>query len=344
MYEIDDVSKDKLEEICDIRQPVLFDFNNQAIMDSTNHSFINSQYHAFEVKIRNVKDIDTNSELYVPFPLHSTIKLFEGDKQSSYFTENNSDFLVDTGLHKIIKQNDEFLRPYMLSNSNYDIMIGSNNTITPLRYEVNYRNFFLVTQGSIQVKMTPPKSVKYLSPQYDYENFEFRSPVNPWSPQDKYLADFNKIKCLEFTLTAGKILFLPAYWWYSIKFSTCSSVTCFRYRTYMNNLAILPYVGLYSLQIQNVKRDVAKKIDISELNNENTEKDISEKKNTEININENTSQINTNQINTSQINTSQINTSQINTSQINTNELNITEINTTEINTTDISCLPSVKL
>ena len=27
MYEIDDPSKDKLEEICDIRQPVLFDFD-----------------------------------------------------------------------------------------------------------------------------------------------------------------------------------------------------------------------------------------------------------------------------------------------------------------------------
>jgi hypothetical protein len=29
MYEIDQPSKDKLEEICDIRQPVLFDFDSQ---------------------------------------------------------------------------------------------------------------------------------------------------------------------------------------------------------------------------------------------------------------------------------------------------------------------------
>ena len=36
MYEIDQASKDKLEEICDIRQPVLFDFENQKIMETSN--------------------------------------------------------------------------------------------------------------------------------------------------------------------------------------------------------------------------------------------------------------------------------------------------------------------
>ncbi len=34
----------------------------------------------------------------------------------------------------------------------------------------------------------------------------------------------------------------------------------------MNNLAITPYICLHALQLQNVKRDVAKKIDITELN------------------------------------------------------------------------------
>ena len=33
MYEVDQASKDKLEEICDIRQPVLFDFDNTQIMN-----------------------------------------------------------------------------------------------------------------------------------------------------------------------------------------------------------------------------------------------------------------------------------------------------------------------
>ena len=148
--------------------------------------------------------------------------------------------------------------------------MGSKGICTPFKYEINYRNFFLLTQGTAQIKMAPPKSVKYLYPQYDYENFEFKSPVNPWSPQPNYAADFDKIKCLEFTLLPGKTLYIPAYWWYSIQFGDNTSISCLFYRTYMNNIAISPYIGLHALQIQNVKRDVVKKASISELNVQGT--------------------------------------------------------------------------
>jgi hypothetical protein len=125
-----------------------------------------------------------------------------------------------------------------------------------------------LTQGSAQIKLAPPHSTKYLYPIYDYENFEFKSQVNPWSPQPKYSADFDKMKCLEFTLVPGKTLFIPAYWWYSIKFNSNTSISCFHYRTYMNNVAVLPYIGMHALQIQNVKRNIVKKASIQELNTE----------------------------------------------------------------------------
>ena len=35
----------------------------------------------------------------------------------------------------------------------------------------------------------------------------------------------------------------------------------------MNNLAISPYIGLHALQIQNVKWNTVKKVDIKEYNN-----------------------------------------------------------------------------
>lgn len=271
MYEIEQASKDKLEEICDLRQPVLFDFDNQKIMETTDKNYILNNYHAFEIKIRNTKDQDLNTELYMPLPLHSAIKLFDEDKNAMYFSENNTDFLQETGVIKNMQYNDDFLRPYMVSNCNYDLLLGSVNCITPFRYEINYRNYFILTQGKVHIKMAPPQSTKYLYPIYDYENFEFRSPVNPWSPQPKYSADFDKIKCLEFTLLPGKTLFLPAYWWYSIKFEENTSISVFRYRTYMNNLAISPYICMHALQIQNVKRDVVKKLNINKLNENKTE-------------------------------------------------------------------------
>jgi len=268
MYEVEQPSKDKLEEICDIRQPVIFDFDCQKILESSNREYISSNYPAFEVKIRNIKEQDPNVELYIPLPLHTANKLFDGDGDATYLSENNKEFLEETGVIKNLKYNDEFLRPYMVSNCSYDIMMGSNGTCTPFRYEINYRNFFIITEGTAQIKLAPPYSTKYLYPIYDYENFEFKSPVNPWNPQPKYSADFDKIKCLEFTLLPGKTLFIPAYWWYSIKFNKNTSISCFHYRTYMNNLAIIPYISMHALQIQNVKRNTVKKASIKELNKE----------------------------------------------------------------------------
>jgi hypothetical protein len=113
--------------------------------------------------------------------------------------------------------------------------------------------------------MTPPHNTKYLHPIYDYDNFEFRSPINPWKPQVQYSEDYDKIKFLEYTLTPGKTLFIPANWWYTIQFKKDTSISYYSYRTYMNNIAIAPYLGLYFLQKQNTKINLAKKINIQEL-------------------------------------------------------------------------------
>lgn len=266
VYELDMASKDKLDEICDLRQPVIFDFDNERILQNTNVTYLQNNYNAFEIKIRNSKDTDYSSEIYMPLPLHSAKKLFQEDKTASYFSENNMDFLQETGVIKHMQYNDEFIRPPMVSNCNYDIMLGSDGTQTPFRYEINYRNFFLVTEGKVTVKLAPPQSLKYLYPVRDYENFEFRSPVNPWKVQSQYSAEFDKIKCLEVVLTPGKTMNIPPYWWYSIQFENNSSIDCFRYRTYMNTAAIVPHIAMHALQLQNVKREVAKKHDITELN------------------------------------------------------------------------------
>jgi len=305
IYELEEYSKNKLEEICDVRQPIFFDFleDGKKIIEYTSKNYLIGLYPSFEIKIRNSNETDINFELFMPLPLHSALKLFHEDKKGIYYSENNSDFLHETGIIKNIKYVDDILRPYMVSNCNYDLMFGSENCTTPLRYEINYRNYFLVTSGSIIIKLTPPKSSKYLSVIKDYENFEFKSLVNPWNIQHKYKNDFDKIKFLEFKLEKGKIVFIPAYWWYSIKFEKDTSITCFRYRTYMNNIAITPYIAMHVLQLQNIKRDVVKKADIkdvyndeteiSEVNNENNE--INENNNNEINENNN-NEINENDV------------------------------------------------
>jgi len=258
IYELEYPSKEKLEEVCDVRQPVLFSFDNQTIIYNTNLNFILNNYRSFEVKIRNIVEEET----YLLLELKNAVKLFKQDKTSLYYSENNQDFLNDTSVYKDFQSNDEFLRPYMVSNIMYDIWFGSENTCTPLRYGINYRTYLVLTQGTAQVKMTPPNSTRYLHPIYDYDNFEFRSPINPWKPQSQFLSDYDKIKFLEFTLTPGKTLFIPANWWYTIQFKKDTSISYFSYRTYMNNLAITPYFGLHLLQKLNTKINLAKKINI----------------------------------------------------------------------------------
>jgi hypothetical protein len=261
VYELDDSSKERMEEICDMRQPVIFGFDNESIVKYTNRDYIASNYHAFEVKVRDANDIEGDNTS-LPLQLSHAIKLFEEDNTKIYFSENNDQFLQETGVIKNLQSNDEFMRPYMVASCEYDVMMGTAGGMTPLRYDVNYRNYYCVTQGSIEIKMIPPRSSKYLSPVNDYENFEFRSPINPWNVQPLYAGDFDKVKCLEVTLQVGQTIYIPAYWWYSIRFGKNTSISCFRYRTYMNNVAILPKTIMYLLQNQNVKREVAKKAQV----------------------------------------------------------------------------------
>lgn len=263
VFTIQNPSKDKLEEICDIRQPVIFDFDSGEISESCNLSFTDDTYNAFDIKIRDVNNRDKNSELYIPLLFSEAIKLFQNDDEKKYISENNSDFLEETGLVKTYKYNDSFLRPPLVSNCKYDFLCGSKNTCTPLRYNLNYRNFYYVTDGEIKLKLIVPQNSKYLYPEKDYENFEFLSPVNVWDVQNKYKADFNKVKVLDIVLKKGTMIYIPAYWWYSMKFEELSSIAVFKYRTYMNTVAILPEILMSILQKQNVKRETVQKVENS---------------------------------------------------------------------------------
>jgi hypothetical protein len=120
-----------------------------------------------------------------------------------------------------------------------------------------------VTQGTIKIRLIAPHASKYLYPVNDYDNFEFRSPVNPWRTQAEYRADFDKIKTMDVELRAGQIIYIPAYWWCSMQFpenSTTLTTMCgFKYRTYMNTTSILDKLCMWLLQKQNVKRDIIEK-------------------------------------------------------------------------------------
>lgn len=266
---MDQLSKEKLEDICNLKQPFTFHLEDCESMQINLYE-INNSYESFDVNIcKNIAEEDDSfiednslslSNEKVPLPLNETLSLFEKDSTSTYLTCDNSDFLNETCLIKRIKYNDHHLRPPMVSNCIYDVISGSFNSFTPLQYEVNYRNYYIVSNSSVEILMIPPKYSKYLFPKYDYENFEFKSPVNVWNVQPKYKATYNKSKNITIKLNPGSVIYIPPYWWYSVRFSKKSCITTMKYRTFMNNVSILPYIILHYLQLYNVKRSTIESI------------------------------------------------------------------------------------
>jgi len=277
VYEIEQPSKQRLEEVCDIRQPTTFEFYNEQLLTQLSYQSIHTNYRAFDIHIRDVSKIQPSKTiedktkiqqkgtehdpvLYIPVTFKIAHEVLKTDTDTKYISEHNTDFIDETGLIKIFQLNDEFLRPYMVSTCMYDIMMASTGTTTPLRYEVNYRNYFLVTQGRIKILLIPPKDTRYLYPINDYDILEFRTPVNPWNVQAEYQDDFDKIKTLEVELFQGMVMFIPAYWWYSIQFIVRETSVCsFKYRTHMNTISIAPQLIMNVLQNMNTKRDTLEK-------------------------------------------------------------------------------------
>lgn len=260
VYTIDNVSKDRLEEICNLKQPVLFEYNNENLIEIVNIGKLEELYGAFDVKIRNIDEKDKEREVYLPILLSEVVKIFQSKKNNKVIIENNNDFLEETGLLKTFRYNDSFLRPPLVSICKYDFMSGSEESYTPLRYNISHRNFYMVTSGKIKMKLIPPLHGKYLQKENDYDIFEFGSPVDPWEVQDKYKPEFDKVKVLDLELHPGQIINIPPYWWYSIKYVKVSSICVFKYRTYMSTVSILPNLLMGLLQQQNIKREIAEKI------------------------------------------------------------------------------------
>ena len=263
VYELSNLSKERLEEICDLRQPLTF-YLELENFDKLNRENILTNYGSFDIKLRDTS-ITSDSEFFLPISLNKGITVLAEDTNKKFISENNQDFLEETSLIKILKSNDIFLRPTMMASANYDYIMGAKDTTTPLKYEINYRNYLVVLKGKVKVKLSPPKSRKYLHTIADYDNFEFRSPLNIWNIQENYKQDFDKIKFMDITLDEGKLLFIPAYWWYSLKFEDkTSTILSFKYTTYMNAVAIFPHIFTSFLQKQNIKHNIQQLVKTNE--------------------------------------------------------------------------------
>lgn len=256
IYEIITPSKNELEEICNYRQPVIFDYKNDSY-NNINLDLIESNYSSFDLNVRNSKSNTSEEELYIPYKIKDLFTVFDNDKDNKYITENNEDFLNETGTVKYLKYNDTLIRPYFMMYSKYDLLSGSKNSRTPLRYNLYYRNYLHVINGSVKIKLAPPNSIKYLNEVKDFDNYEFRTDIDVWDIENN--DTLNKVKFLEVNLQKDQLIYIPSYWWYSIEYDSKSLLINYNYHTYMSMISIIPSILLYYLQAQNVKINKYKK-------------------------------------------------------------------------------------
>ena len=85
VYTIENVSKDRLEEICNLKQPVLFDYSNENLLETINIGKMEELYGAFDVNFRNIAKKDDKSEIYLPILLSEVVKLFQNKLNNRIF-------------------------------------------------------------------------------------------------------------------------------------------------------------------------------------------------------------------------------------------------------------------
>ena len=263
IYEMDYTSNDHLQTVCAMKQPVLFEFfRDEGVKGSPVEKINDVADENAEIKVWDTNDYYTGTTASVdPILLtnRSFTNLSKSDPKGRYFGKWDQD--ADSDDYEIFKDMDDFFCPKLCAHSGYSLLTGASGAKLPLQYHMNDRVFFFVTSGRISVKMTPWRSRKYIDTIKDYENYEFYSRMNAWDP--KQIGD--KIKWLNFDVNAGHVLYIPPWWWYSIKFSsTDTRVATFKYQTYSNLLAHTVDLGRYYFQFHTTKRVVARTMVIND--------------------------------------------------------------------------------
>ena len=254
VYESPFTTPSHLAEICDIKQPVIFTLSPE-ITAQYHSKMQNLQKHAAsDVLVKDMREYmipGAPAPEPVILPLDSAKRLVATDSGEKYLAEQNDAFLEETGLAGTFGQLDWALRPHACIANKYDYVFGSAGAHTPYRYHTHSRMFVLPIVGRVRVRLAPWKMTKHMWAVKDYEMYEFRSNVEPWSGSTT-----KDIKSLDVDVLPGQMLFIPQYWWYSIKLTKGTELGTFVYNTAINGLANAWDWTQYFLQQNNVTQRI----------------------------------------------------------------------------------------
>ena len=258
IYEIENLSKDKFEDLNNFKQPLLL--NNYSLLNNITVEYLTSNYPTFDLNLYNEQN-----DSFLKIKMEDVDSIINSDDSNNYISYNNKEFLDETTLEKVLSLNDSFFRPYNICNKTYDIIMGRKNSSSKLRYSINSRNILYLSCGQIEVTLCPPKYYKNLHVKKNYELLDFYSSIDINNIQPSYKNDYHKVKFLRLVLNNAQVLIIPPYWFYSIKFLEENTIVLFNsYRTFTSSIAILPDLFIQMLQQNNLKLNMIKKKDIND--------------------------------------------------------------------------------
>jgi hypothetical protein len=258
VYVLNDLVYIPMEEVFDLKQPVVFHTfspEDYDILRGVNKHMIHSDY-----KTKDIQVCDTTRTTYhtnVPSSLQSAVSLFDKDIESRYYASNNDNFvktcLSDTNSNsqsatnlRLLKKHHSILVPPLKSRESYDIIFGSDGATTILQYSIMYRNFFTVTNGTLEIKMIHPSKISDLTvnvkPDYYNMGFFTESNVNVWDDNNN-----GRLETITTMLQEGETICIPPYWLYSFKLTKDTFVWRSSYNTYMTEMATLHHRILHML-------------------------------------------------------------------------------------------------
>jgi hypothetical protein len=250
IYEMDFKDNKQLQDICNLKQPVLFSLEEVEPTFFKGVDIIGDSQTS--VMVKDKSDIDNANSIKLPYDSAKT--LMKTDTSARFYSEGNSKIVSEINFD--FTKLDAHLKPALTIQSKRELLFGSRGAHTVMRYHTEHRKFLAIRNGRIHVKMTPWRSNRLLHITKDYVNYDFRSKVDVWEPQSKYASDLEQLKFLEFDVDAGYILNIPPYWLYSIKYPNEDRCELYEltYNTPTNTISNLHLWGLYYIQHQNLKR------------------------------------------------------------------------------------------
>lgn len=240
VFNVNEHRKERITEICNLKQPFTFNYHNPKMLEFLNFNSLLKQQGKQNINVKKINDEDVLS-----IKLENALDLFEKDASNNYISCNNHNFLNNTNLVKYF-ENDDSLKPVLISNKKYDILMAKSGLYTQMKYSLYNRNFLYVTQGSCKVKLFSPNNISNMDLKSNYQSLEYVVNMNPFKDNTDGFSQ------TEVELKQGSILFIPPYWLYCVYFQDNSVISLFQYGTYVSNVSILPVIIKNFFQKQNV--------------------------------------------------------------------------------------------